>query len=78
MIVLQLVFVFAILATQAATLGLVFAWRCKIEPTVTGYIVPPKRLNCLASGLLWLAVVCIGGAAFLTCLIASSILMEAA
>ncbi|MFT0733879.1 hypothetical protein [Ralstonia wenshanensis] len=78
MIVLQLAFILGTLAVQAATVGLLFAWRCEKDPIVTRYNVPSKRFNCVQCGLLWFAVVCVGGAAFLTCLITYSILVEAA
>lgn len=78
MTVLQLVAMFATLAVQAAAVGLLFAWRSKNDPTVNGYTAQPKPFNGLARVLLWLAVVCIGGAFVATGLMAYGVLVEAA
>ncbi|HWV06537.1 hypothetical protein [Ralstonia sp.] len=76
--VLQLVAMFATLAVQAAAVGLLFAWRSKNDPTVTGYTAQPKRFNGVVRVLLWVAVVCIGGCAVATGLMAYGVLVEAA
>lgn len=78
MTALQLIATFATLAVQAVAVGLLFAWRSKNDPTVTGYTTQPKHFSGLARALLWLAVVCIGGAAVVTGLMAYSVLVEAA
>ncbi|CAJ0742137.1 hypothetical protein R16034_02988 [Ralstonia edaphis] len=75
--VLQLVAMFATLAVQAAAVGFLFAWRSKNDPTVNGYTAPPKPFNGLARVLLWLAVVCIGGAFVTTGLMAYGVFAEA-
>ena len=76
--VLQLVAMFATLAVQPAAVGLLFAWRSKNDPTVTAYTAQPKRFNGVVRVLLWVAVVCIGGGAVATGLMAYGVLVEAA
>jgi hypothetical protein len=74
--VLQLVAMFATLAVQAVAVGLLFAWRCKNDPTLNGYTAHPERFDGLARALLWLAVVCIGGALVVAGVMAYGILVE--
>ena len=76
--VLQLVAMFATLAVQAAAVGFLLAWRSKNDPTVNGYTVQPKPFNGLTRVLLWLAVVCIGGAFVVAGLMAYGVFAEAA
>ncbi|NWK44908.1 hypothetical protein [Ralstonia pickettii] len=76
--VLQLVSMFATLAVQAAAVGLLFAWRSKNDPIVTGYRAQPKRFSAVVRVLLRVAVVCIGGGVVATGLLAYGVLVEAA